>query len=78
MVKLHEESLYAVAGLDELFALEPIVRDDIIDVCIYNRLCAINRYPQQKRGSRFLFARNAEVTISAIEIRPLKHHGRNS
>ncbi len=72
MVKLHEETLYAVAGLDQPFVLELILKDDIIDVCIDNRRCMINRCPEQKGDTLFLFARNAEVTFSEIEIRALK------
>lgn len=72
MVKLHGETIYAVDGLDRPFSLEIILKDDIIDVCIDNRRCIVNRCPELRGDRLFFFAHNSEVTFSAIEIRPLK------
>jgi len=72
MVKLHGETIYAVDGLDRPFSLEIILKGDIIDVCIDNRRCIVNRCPELRGDRLFFFAHNSEVTFSDIEIRPLK------
>ena len=72
MVKLHGETIYAVDGLDRPFLLEIILKDDIIDVCIDNRRCIVNRCPELRGDRLFFFAHNSEVAFSAIEIRPLR------
>lgn len=77
IVKLHNETLYAVDGLDQPFSLEIIVKDDIIDVCVDNRRCIVNRCPELKGDRLFFFAHNAAVTFEEIEIRPLSFIHRN-
>jgi len=68
-----EESDYAihyVEGLDSLFTLDIVLKDDIIDLCVDNRRTIIGRY--KGYGDRiFFFAKNANVTFDFVEIRPL-------
>ena len=72
MVRLHNEAIYAVNGLDQPFTLEAVVKDDIIDVCIDQRRCIVNRCSELHGDSLFFFAHNAEVHVDEIEIRPWK------
>ncbi|MCB0095581.1 MAG: hypothetical protein KDE46_07660 [Caldilineaceae bacterium] len=72
MVRLHNEAIYAVNGLDQPFTLEAVVKDDIIDVCIDQRRCIVNRCPELQGDRLFVFAHNAEVYVDEIEIRPWK------
>lgn len=72
LVRLHNEAIYAVDGLDGAFTLEVVVKDDIIDVCIDERRCIVNRCPELQGDRLFFFAHNAEVRFDEIEIRHLK------
>jgi hypothetical protein len=71
IVKLHNEMIYAVDGLDRLFRLEIVAYDDILDVCIDERRCIINRCPEQHGDQLFFFAHNADVTMYNLQIAPL-------
>ncbi|MFN8440857.1 MAG: family 43 glycosylhydrolase [Caldilineaceae bacterium] len=72
MVTLHHEPIYAVEGLDRPFTLDLILKDDIIDVCIDQRCCLVNRCPEQRGDRLFFFAHNADVIFENVDIRPLK------
>ncbi len=71
MVKLHDEVIYAVDGLDRPFGLEIVAYEDILDVCIDRRRCIVNRCPQQHGDELFFFAHNADVTFDNLQIEPL-------
>ena len=71
MVKLHDETIYAVEGLDRPFSLEIVAYEDMLDVCIDERRCIINRCPQQRGDKLFFFAHNAEVTLHNLQVEPL-------
>jgi beta-fructofuranosidase len=70
-VRLEKEHLDCVAGLDRPFRLEIIVKDDLIDVCIDQRRCLINRLPELKGDRLFLFCENGTVAFQQMVIRPL-------
>ena len=71
VVHLHNESLFAVEGLDQPWTLDIVLCDGIIDVCIDNRRCLINYCPEQRGDQLFFFAQDAQVTFAAIQVRPL-------
>jgi beta-fructofuranosidase len=70
-VVLHDQSIWAVDGLDAAITLDIILKDDIIDVCIDDRRCLINRCPELHGNRLAFYCRNGSVTFSAIEARPL-------
>jgi beta-fructofuranosidase len=70
-VELFDAVLSPVAGLDEPFTLEIILKDDIIDLCLDNRHCLINRCPEQQGDGLSLFCHNGAVVFEQLEIRPL-------
>ena len=70
-VTLNQQSMTCVDGLDRPFALEIIIKDDIIDVCMDQRRCLIDRCPELHGERIFFFCRNADVSFESIEISPL-------
>jgi beta-fructofuranosidase len=68
-VDLLDQTISCVDGLDRPFGLEIVLKGDIIDVCIDQRRCLINRCPELQGDALFLFARDAGVTFDNLEIR---------
>ncbi len=71
IIKLHNETIYAVDGLDCPFSLEIVAYEDILDVCIDGRRCIVNRCPEQRGDQLFFFAHNADVTFCNLQVEPL-------
>jgi hypothetical protein len=71
MVKLHEETIAAVEGLDQPFTVEIILQDDLIDLCIDDRRCIVNRCPERRGDRFFLFAQNTQVTFADLQVQPM-------
>jgi beta-fructofuranosidase len=71
-VVLAESSIKAVEGLDKKFTVQIVMKGDIIDVCIGDKRCIVNRLYEQKGTVLGLFARHGKVAYSSIKIRPLK------
>ena len=69
---LNQQSISCVEGLDQPFSLEIIIKDDIIDVCIDQRRCLIDRCYELQGDRIFFFCQNGEVTFDSIEISVLK------
>lgn len=67
-VQLHNETIYAVDGLDEAFTLQIILSNDIIDVCINNRRCIVNRCPELTGDTLYLYCQNGAVTLNPLKI----------
>jgi len=67
---------YAIENVerpDRPFALDVIVRNDLIDTCIDGRRTMVTRRDPEPDGDRlFFFAREGEVTFESIEVRPLQ------
>jgi hypothetical protein len=72
MVKLNNESIFGVDGLDQPFRVEIVLKDDIIDVCIGNRRLIVDRCPERRGDYLFCFAQDATITIANLEVRPLR------
>ena len=70
-VELFDEALTAVEGLADTFTLDIVLKDDLIDVCIDQRRCIINRCPELHGDRLFFFALNATVAFDDLEIRRL-------
>jgi beta-fructofuranosidase len=70
-VTLNEQSITCVEGLNQPFSLEIIVKEDIVDVCVDQRRCLIDRCPELSGERLFFFCQNGEVAFDSIEIAPL-------
>jgi hypothetical protein len=71
IVRLHNEAICAVEGLDQPLHLEIAACGDILDVCIDGRRCIANRLPEQHGDKLYLFAHNANAVFSNLQIEPL-------
>lgn len=71
-VQLAESSIKAVEGLDKKINIQIVMKGDIIDVCIGDKRCIVNRLYEQKGTVLGFFARHGEVAFSSIAIKPLK------
>ena len=69
LVTLAEQSCTGVTELSQPFGLEVVCRGDIIDVCIGNTRCIINRLPQERGDCLFWFCEGGEVSFKDICIR---------
>jgi hypothetical protein len=68
-VRLHQQSLLSVDGLDKPFTLEIVIQRDIIDVCIDHRRTLIDRCPE-RHGDRLLFyALNAQIGFENVDVK---------
>jgi beta-fructofuranosidase len=71
MVTLANTSINAVHGLTSNIKVDIIMKDDIIDVCIDNRRCIVNRLPEQKGDMLWLYAKHGKVRFKKIGVAPL-------
>lgn len=70
-VVLNQQSISSVDGLDRRFTVEIIAKDDIIDVCIDERRCLIDRCADLSGDRLFFYCQNGEVVFDSIVIAPL-------
>jgi hypothetical protein len=70
-VTLNDQAIACVADLDRSFKLDVILKDDIVDVCIDERRCLIDRCPELSGERLFLFCQNGRVGFESIAVRRL-------
>ena len=70
-VDLNGQSILNVEGLDHSCRLEVVLRDDIIDVCVDDRRCLVNRCPGLSGNRLFFFCRNGQVIFQDLQVSPL-------
>jgi hypothetical protein len=70
-VELHDAALDPVTGLDAPFTLDIILKDELIDVCVNDRHCLINRCPEQRGDRLTLFCHTGSIAFEDFTIRPL-------
>ncbi|MBE7169367.1 MAG: family 43 glycosylhydrolase [Williamsia sp.] len=70
-VQLGNTRIQAVSGLDKPIKLDLVLNDDIIDLCIDNRRCIVNRTVEQKGQFLWFFAKHGKVRFKSIKIAPL-------
>lgn len=66
-VRLNEQMLYAVDGLDQPFDLEVVLLNDIIDVCIDKRRTLIDRCPEQRGDRLFVYSLDSRVDLNICD-----------
>ena len=70
-VRLHDSSISAVTGLDKPMKLTIVMKGDIIDLCVDNRRCIVNRLPEKKGSQLWFFARNGKLRFENIKVCPI-------
>jgi beta-fructofuranosidase len=68
MIQLGNISMECVEGLKKSFSVEIIMKGDIIDLCIDNRRCIVNRCPEQKGDQLWLYAKQGSVNFKSMRI----------
>lgn len=71
-VSLGNTSIKAVNGLNNSIKVDMILKHDIIDVCVDNRRCIVNRTPEQKGSFLWLYAKHGKVKFKSIKVYPIK------
>jgi hypothetical protein len=67
VVRLNEQRLFGVAGLNQPLTLDIILSNDIIDVCINGRRTLIDRCPERRGPQLYIYGQDSEVSIE-IEV----------
>lgn len=70
-VRLRDQQITGVEGLDRPFTLDIFLKDTIIDVAIDNRRTLIDRCPERNGDTLLFIAQNASVAFEVIAIRPI-------
>ena len=78
IVRLNEQVLYGVTGLDRPFDLEVMMKGDLIDVCIAGRRTVIDRCPERAGERVFLYAQDGEATFTVAQVVALMWGGKPS
>jgi beta-fructofuranosidase len=68
VVRLNEQVICGVTGLDHPFDLEVVLMGDLIDVCIDGRRTVIDRCPERVGEWAFLYAQDGEVVFDVAEV----------
>jgi beta-fructofuranosidase len=71
-VVLGNTQIDGVEGLNKIITVDIIMKKDIIDVCIGQKRCIVNRLPEQKGKFLYLYAKQGNVTFKSIKIAALK------
>lgn len=67
-VTLADQACLGVAEITEPFQLQVICRGDIIDVCIGDTRCLINRLPKKQGNRLFWFCENGAVAVEEMAL----------
>lgn len=70
-IKLNGTSITGVTGLDKLIKVDIIMKDDIIDVCIDNKRCIVNRSIDEKGNFLWFYAKHGKVKFKSVKVSPL-------
>ncbi len=74
IVSLGNTNIKAVNDLNKKIKVDIILYDDIIDVCIDNRRCIVNRTPEQNGNYLWLYAKHGNVNFKSVKIYQLKEN----
>jgi hypothetical protein len=71
-VSVGDLSIDGVNGMDQPLNIELFVTDTIVDLCINNSRCLINRWPFSETNRFFIWCANGKAAFRNIEIAPLQ------
>jgi beta-fructofuranosidase len=72
MVTLGNTSISAVHNLNNTVKIDIIMKGSIIDVCVDDRRCIVNRCYEQKGNKLWIYARHGNVLFKSVRIAELK------
>jgi hypothetical protein len=70
-VNLGNTSISAVSGLNKPIQVDIIMKDDIIDVCVDNRRCIVNRTIEQKGDYLWFYIKHGYSQFKAMKVYPI-------
>ncbi len=71
-VSLGNTTISAVHNLNNTVKIDIIMKGSIIDVCVDNRRCIVNRCYEQKGNKLWIYAKHGNVLFKSINIAELK------
>jgi beta-fructofuranosidase len=71
-VSLGNTSISAVSNLNNTVKIDIIMKGSIIDVCVDNRRCIVNRCYEQKGNKLWIYARHGNVLFKSVKIAEFK------
>lgn len=71
MVTLWNTDIKAVDGLDKNIRIDLILDDDIIDLCIDEKRCIVNRAIERKGDYLWFYAKHGRVKFKSVMVKPL-------
>lgn len=71
-VSLGNTSIKGVSSLDHQVQIDIVMKDDIIDVCVDNRRCIVNRVIEHKGSHLWLYAKHGSIEFKSIKIAEIK------
>lgn len=70
-VRLGNNAIEAVPGLNKPFSVDIVMTNSIIDICIAAKRCLLNRCPQQNGTNLVFYCHNGTARFSNINVRPI-------
>lgn len=67
-VSLGNTTITGVNGLNHAIQVDIIMKDNIIDVCVDNRRCIVNRVIEHNGNNLWLYAKHGNVDFKSIKI----------
>jgi hypothetical protein len=72
-VSLGNTSIHGVDGLNNTIKADIIMKDDIIDACVGDRRCIVNRLPEQKGNFLWLYVKHGYVKFKSMVVSPIEN-----
>jgi beta-fructofuranosidase len=70
-INLGNTSISGVNGLNNTIQIDIVMKDDIIDVCVDNRRCIVNRMKEQKGDYLWIYVKHGYMNIKSMNVYPL-------
>ena len=67
-VSLGNTTITGVSGLDHPIKIDIVMKDSIIDVCVDNRRCIVNRVIEHNGNNLWLYAKHGNIDFKSIQI----------
>jgi hypothetical protein len=74
-MELFDATIAPVVGLDAPFTLEIILKGDLIDLCLNDRYCLINRCPGSNGELLTFFCHTGSILFEQVTVCPLVDEG---
>lgn len=71
-ISLGNTSIGGVSGLDKPIQVDIIMKDSIIDVCVDNRRCIVNRVIEHMGNNLWLYAKHGKVEFKSVAVSEIK------